>query len=279
MLSIITCTANRPKLYARHIDAILRQMTDQCEYSVVYWGTTDLLVADADFFRQVDEDCYARTHNGGPRGAQADFFRQVDEDCYWPLPKAYNAALEMATGDRLLIVGSDVIIAPGLLDWALKHNEPGIAWCFRVVNDDGREFVGPSRRVAIPYVLSVAREKVLQMGGWSHEFCNGTCYDDNDFAARLLMTGVEYRWCDEFENVHQSHPRYGGSERTARNAVNRAIWQRRLNGHLGRLWPVYWDDTKPLSIPESAKCRQFPQEALASGLRAVGYPMMGDYSA
>jgi hypothetical protein len=172
----------------------------------------------------------------------------VETRRWWPLPLAYNAALGQATSERLLIVGSDIVVHEGLLRWAMERPEGDVAWCFRVVRENGTEIVGPKRRIAIPFCMTLPARPVREMGGWDTAFCDGPCYDDNDFAARLLLAGVVYRWCDRFTNVHLSHPQFGGKERRARSRRNEAIWRKRIGERSGSLWPIQGDGQPPEGV-------------------------------
>lgn len=260
MLSIIACAHNRLPLFERHLQALAADDDARLvEYCLAVWGPVDghmeVLQRFAGAFGRVE-------------------VTPVLTDVWWPLPIAYNAALARATCDRVLVVGSDVTVPRGLLEWAAtRPTDEHVGWCFRVQNSDGRQFVGPTRKVAVPYCMALARSNLEAAGGWDEAFCQGTCYDDNDVAARLLLAGVHFRWRDGEPCVHQAHPRYGGAERAERNAVNRAVWLSRLKGYDGSLWPIHWDDENPPAMPEGDGWEQ--QDALRDALKAKGYPWRG----
>ncbi len=254
-LSIISCASGRLPLFVRHLDSLARQdAACRCEYSVGTWGE------DAEHRREL----LALEHRFA-----AVRVERVETDRWWPLPLAYNAALSLASSERLLIVGSDIVVDENLLAWAAERAEEDVAWCFRVVRENGSEVIGPRRRLALPFCMAVAKAPVLKMGGWDTAFCDGPCYDDNDFAARLLLAGVFFRWNDGFANVHPSHERYGGNDRRGRSRRNEALWRQRIGGRSGSLWPLQGDGRPPRGVrgdglEEQARVRQ--------GLAEWGYP-------
>lgn len=262
MLSIITCACGRLGLFERHVRSLAAdEFAGLCEYDVAIWGPVD---GHMEVLRRL----------GGAFGSVE--VTPVLTDAWWPLPIACNAALARATCDRVLIVGSDVTVAPGVLQWAaMRPADEHVGWCFRVHNSDGREFVGPTRKVAVPYCMAVARRDLEAAGGWDEAFCGGTCYDDNDVAARLLLAGVRFRWAGGQPCVHQAHGPYGGGQRGRRNAVNRAVWLHRLNGYAGPVWPIQWDDGVPPRAGEGDGLKE--QDALREALQAAGYPRRGSY--
>ena len=254
-LSILACVSGRFSLFRRHLDSLARQpAAGECEYVVAAWGDAerhrDLVASRAGHFQRVS-------------------FNPIMTDRWWPLPITYNAALADVRASRLLIIGSEIIAADGLLEWAVGQCNAGIAWCFRVVRENGTEIVGPRRRVALPFCISVQTEPVLRIGGWDETFCDGPNRDDNDLSARLLLAGVRFRWCDGFGNVHQEHSPFGGCGRHARSKRNERLWRNRVGGYLGSLWPLQGKgrpaDAQGDGLPEQGKlCRQ---------LLRWGYPL------
>ena len=257
-LSILSCASGRLSLFARHLDSLARQESAaECEYVVGIWG----------------EDAGHRAELRAKRRRFAAVrLVSVDTDRWWPLPCACNAALNMARADRLLIVGSDIVLDGRLLAWALDRTEADVAWCFRVVREDGAEIVGPRRRLALPFCVTVPAGPVKHMNGWDTAFCDGPCYEDNDFAARLLLTGISYRWCDDFGNVHLSHGQYGGRERRGREKANASIWRQRIGGHVGSLWPLQGDGRTPRGAQGDGLSEQ---AAVRRRLEEWGYPRKG----
>jgi len=267
MISIIACASGRIESFRQHLNALAHQpAAGGCEYCLATWGD------DEEHSHELlkHQDCFADVH-----------WVPVRPDIYWPLPIAYNAALAQATGDYVLIVGADVVVDGWLLracqNLIAGWGKPDPAWVFSVTNSDGQEFIGPNRKVALPYVLMAPAVNVRAMKGWSEAFCNGTCFDDNDFALRLLMTGVTYRWyLLGLNNIHIKHTRYGGVGREERNVRNWAVWKQRLMGYQGPLWPIFWDDNAPLDVPEGDGTEQ--QAALRAAMLNQGYPWYGDYN-
>jgi GT2 family glycosyltransferase len=154
----------------------------------------------------------------------------------------------------------------------MERPDEDTAWCFRVVRENGAEVVGLARKIAIPYCMTVATALVREAGGWDTTFCDGLCYEDNDFAARLLLAGVVYRWCDQFRNVHLSHKRYGGRERRDRIRANEQIWRDRIGGRPGSLWPLQGNGSPPDGVVGDGTGYQV---SLRETLTGWGYPAKG----
>ena len=115
----------------------------------------------------------------------------------------------------------------------------------------------------------MATEKVRGIGGWDAAFCDGVGYDDNDFALRLLLAGMSYRWEDRFLNVHEAHRRYGGRNWRKRYGNNKALWLRRLHGYDGGLWPITGFTEPPLTVVGDGLPEQ---TALRDSMSKWGYP-------
>ena len=186
----------------------------------------------------------------------------VDTVKRWPLPLAYNAALRASEDDIVVVVGADVIVPPGLLRDALTVAD-GKARLYSTHDTSGRVFVGPERMLAFPYCMAIHRQRLVDIGGWDEAFADGICYDDTDLSARLLISGVRFEWCGDFVCKHQQHPRYHGYKQGKYSARNKKLWEERLNGYKGPLWPV--------TQARKPKDTDAAQDALAEGLKAHGY--------
>lgn len=102
-----------------------------------------------------------------------------------------NKLMDMATGDNLVWISSDMIVSPLLLDRIDLHIDPDTntldsVYCSRVVDQDSMaEFCGPSR--VYPMMWCVAHGHT----GERHdlELLKGFGFDDNDWMARM---GIKY---------------------------------------------------------------------------------------
>ena len=237
-LSIISTVCGRLDLFKAHLDSLAADpMAKQCEYCVAIWGESKEHVA------------VLESHRDHFRGIKVAMLDHTDE-VIWPLPVAYNDSLKMATSANALVVGSDVLIYKGLLAKAATPN-PKTATIFGVMNTDGMAFVSPTRKVALPFCMAVATNELTGIGGWDCSYCGGYGYDDNDLAARLLISGVKFRWDFGRYCAHLAHERAGGDKRRERLETNKAIWQgKTAKATVAQLWPVIWDDEKtPSDVP------------------------------
>jgi hypothetical protein len=248
-IGVIVAAWGRPDAYRAHLKALGKAASGlTLEYSV---GTTT-------------EDWQSKRAAVARYGDWATVARvvPVTTDRAWPLPLVYNAALTATTSDVVLVVGSDVLVSPGVLADAATVPE-GRARLYTTHDADGREFVGPGRRVALPYCMAIRKKHLTDISGWDEAFADGICYDDNDFAARLLISGVRFEWCDAFRCVHQTHKRYHGAHQREHRELNKIIWHGKLGGYHGPLWPA-------ANEPEPADAMA-AQDTLSEVLRAYGY--------
>lgn len=102
--------------------------------------------------------------------------------------KAFNFALEHASGDNIAIVSSDVIVPPRVVQMARKHDTSTSAWCPMVIDlASGHEYCGPHRVFPAPWFLYAKRSDIVACGGWDENYLMGMCYEDNDFIGRLAL--------------------------------------------------------------------------------------------
>lgn len=267
MLTILSCASGRADLLAKHLESLAAdRIACDSQYSVGIWGAQSKIVPILEGHRR--------------RFAQLDI-TSVKDDCYWPLPRAYNAALSKAKGDRAIIIGSEIIIQPGLLEWANDRPDKDTIWCFSVHRGSRDWIIGPGRRVGLPYCMVLDTLALKIIHGWREAFCGGVCYDDNDLSARLLMFGQTFRWSDKFDVIHQDHPAYGRN-RDAHTVINRKIWEAGFLVRLpktSQLWPVIWDNDDPPAPPadDDIEGSMAKQGQVAMLLRSCGYPNIGDY--
>jgi len=166
-----------------------------------------------------------------PTGEYAGF----RADGYGNPAHAFNVGLDICTGERLIVMSSDVIATPASC-WSMdRFWTPEYLYTPRVINmDTYREYCGATRPFPMPWFLVMSTKLAQQVGGWDETFINGLCYEDNDFVGRLGLQ-VEAIRCDWDAVVyHQSHvqPAYDvkSEEISAANARNRDIIKKKWGG-------------------------------------------------
>lgn len=149
--------------------------------------------------------------------------------------KAFNMGLQFVTTDRVVLMSSDVIVTPRVVQkMEQQHNESCI-WTPRVVDlDSTNEYCGQSRFFPMPWFLAVPSKAAFDVGGWDEKYLDGLCYEDNDFVGRLALKLGVCR-CDwTAVAYHQSHeqPAYDRTNEdvVAANDRNRQITKAKWQG-------------------------------------------------
>lgn len=148
---------------------------------------------------------------------------------------AFNVGLNVATGDRTVVLSSDVLVTPGAVKSMDRFWSPDCLYTPKVIDmDTHREYCGPTRQFPMPWMLVIPTGLAQKLGGWDEEFLKGFCYEDNDFVGRLGLSLGVIR-CDWDAVVyHQSHvqPAYDikSEEVIAANDVNRRLCRKKWGG-------------------------------------------------
>ena len=118
-----------------------------------------------------------------------------------------NRLMEIAQGDNLIWISSDIIVSPLLFDRIDLHIDPDTGlldtvWCSRVIDQDSMaEFCGPTR--PFPMMWCVAHPHT----GERHDLnlLYGFGFDDNDWMARmgLKLGSITIDLCHIA--IHQTH--------------------------------------------------------------------------
>ena len=118
-----------------------------------------------------------------------------------------NRLMDMAQGENLVWISSDMIVSPMLFDRLDLHTDEGVletVWCSRVIDQDSMaEFCGPSR--PFPMMWCVAHPNT----GERHdlELLKGMGYDDNDWMARMAIKFGSVTIDLLHIAIHQTHGR------------------------------------------------------------------------
>lgn len=149
--------------------------------------------------------------------------------------RAFNVGVEIATGECLVVMSSDVIVTPGAIKSLERYWTPECLWTPCVIDMDSRhEYCGPTRPFPMPWMLAMPTKVAQESGGWDEAFLDGLCYEDNDFVARMALRLGTIR-CDWDAIVyHQSHiqPAYDttSEEVLAANFRNRDACKKKWQG-------------------------------------------------
>lgn len=133
--------------------------------------------------------------------------------------KAFNTGLFLATGDRLIVMSSDVIVTSDAVKSMDRHWTPACGYTPRVMDLDTQiEYCGPTRPFPMPWFLVLPTKDVQEMGGWDEQFLAGYAFEDNDFVGRIALK-LGTILCDWVPVVyHQTHERPGGTDNYGKEA-------------------------------------------------------------
>jgi len=120
--------------------------------------------------------------------------------------RAFNEALASASGEKIVILSSDVIVTPRAMQAAVAYDLSTGMWHPRCLDlDSGKEYCGPTRIFPAPWMLVCGRDDLETIGGWDEAYLKGMCYEDNDLIGRLALQRKMFT-CDFSVTVyHQSH--------------------------------------------------------------------------
>jgi glycosyltransferase involved in cell wall biosynthesis len=120
--------------------------------------------------------------------------------------RAFNSALLAATGDNVVIMSSDVMVTPKVLERIRRFDLSEMAFTPLVLDmESGQHYCGPTRLFPMPWCLAASRAHCMEIGGWDETYLNGMCYEDNDFVGRLVMQSGRFLADWTVCAYHQSH--------------------------------------------------------------------------
>jgi len=120
--------------------------------------------------------------------------------------RAFNIALEAATGRDIFIMSSDVIVTPKAVQRGKSFRLDEMAWTPRVVDiESGAEYCGTNRLFPMPWFLGCSRRHAVECGGWDEAYLDGMCWEDNDFVGRLMLHTGRFIGDWDVTVYHQSH--------------------------------------------------------------------------
>lgn len=122
--------------------------------------------------------------------------KRVDLDHNESFSNSMNAALKVATGDYVCLLGNDVFPSEGWLEKLVKLAEDTGAFITSPVNDktplhmmQGKQFDTYFETDMFPAVCWLLSRECLDSIGLFDERFLGGCYEDNDYARRVKDAG------------------------------------------------------------------------------------------
>ena len=129
---------------------------------------------------------------------------------------AANCGLEMAKGEFIFWMSSDVMLPPQIIHRAFDLNLEQVAWMPCVVDlDTNQTYLGPDRMVPLGWFYGVHRKHLEEIGGWDEEYLKGIAFEDNDIMCRLGHQVGRFVIDKQVVAWHQSHPQTAYSDELA----------------------------------------------------------------
>jgi glycosyltransferase involved in cell wall biosynthesis len=128
---------------------------------------------------------------------------------------AQNLGLARATGDRLFLLSSDVILPPGTIALTRERDLSRTIWSPGVVDlDTGAAFCGFERAYAAAWFIGTERRHWETIGPEyvDEQYMLGQAFDDNDLLARLCLAAGRLTIDCGLKAWHQSHPQFAYSD-------------------------------------------------------------------
>ena len=141
---------------------------------------------------------------------------------------AWNAVFDLIDEDHAFCISSDVVLAPHAIgkayhmaaefpDWIIvgRTEHCGPSYHSRIEAEGKDEkLIFKSRVMTSSYYLNplgfawlLPMKTVREIGGYSMEFMNGFCFEDNDFTIRMWNAGADIMFDDDVLALHMEHPR------------------------------------------------------------------------
>ena len=215
-LSLVLTVNNRPPEVSRQVAQALS----------LPGNTPDQLVVVLD---RVPADLASATIKIYNAGLAPDtIFTMVEGEPGWLGPaRAWNQGFAQATGDTLMCISSEVVLAEGTIDrmrelvdtdtdtdadtvvFGACHNSVSRNL---VVGADPGLLVSSKMPRPLGFIVAMPAAKVREIGGFDESFMGdrmqpGYWYDDDDFFLRLWHTGARFVFDDAAHGIHLDHDR------------------------------------------------------------------------
>ena len=203
---------------------------------------------------------------------------------------ACNQGLGLASGDHLVLLNNDTMVAPGWLDGLRRHlAEPKVGLVGPVTNRIGNEaeidtdyrtwgeYLEAARRRALDHAgewleigtpamfcLAMRRQAYLRLGPLDEGYEIGLLEDD-DYAERARRAGYELRCADDVLVHHFGEASFGQLVADGEHARILEANQRRYARKWGRPWQPYGRRPNPRYRREAEQVREAVKETVPSG--------------
>lgn len=135
---------------------------------------------------------------------------------------AMNCGIELAQGEELFFMSSDVMIPPATMSAAADMNLERVAWMPCVVDmDTNTTYLGPDRVAPLGWFFGTHRKNVEAVK-WDENYLKGIACEDNDFMARLALHVGRFVCETALIAWHQSHPPLAYSDGEKGLEINKA---------------------------------------------------------
>lgn len=157
--------------------------------------------------------------------------------------RAWNHALEVATGDIIISMASDCIVPLRGVSAAVDAASKGQFWQCRVINSrNNEEFLGKDRLA--PYGWFMAWDRTRHNLIWDENYMKGIAFEDNDMTARLAQAFGGVTIDLDVTVTHQSHPQVAYSDNLSGWHINQKYTMEKWGG-------IPWGDPRILKVSNS----------------------------
>ena len=120
---------------------------------------------------------------------------------------ANNRAIEMARGDNLFFLSSDVMLPPHALERAREWDLDRYPYLGSCINmHDNTVYIGEERFFPIMCFVGVSKALCERVGGFDKNLMYGMAFDDNDFMTKAALDTGHLVLDKEVTGFHQWHP-------------------------------------------------------------------------
>jgi len=176
----------------------------------------------------------------------------LDDDVVGPRcsSKSWNSVLGLVSESHAFCISSDVVMAPHSVGMAYElsrvcpgdvfcgmtiHSGPSYYWLTNEMGDKCRIMTWSRHPNPLGFCWLLPMDAVRKIGGYSEEYMDGVCFEDDDFVRRMWGTGINFVFCDDILGMHMEHNREQYLDIDGKVSINKKI-------HLGK-----YGDSKALS--------------------------------
>jgi len=204
---------------------------------------------------------------------------------------AWNAVFDLVDEDHVMCVSSDVVLGPHSIGYAFHmssvlpegiivgkadHCGPSYYSTF-AIDGKGGEVIVTSRTMTsaifmnpLGFAWVLPMKHVRAIGGYSMDFMDGFCFEDNDFTLRMWRSGVDLAYVDDILALHMEHTRPHALDEE-KVAINRKVFLEKYGDlkalDISKLNAYVWQNDK--TGPGLALCAHKKEPGAANRLAAA----------